>query len=195
MQVAEGLARAGDECVLTGQHPARADLFDRTRHQGNVWAMLKPRSVGELGCGGVDEHTFAAQHWGMWIDYDEVEELDDQANQVTSRSALKLTLDTCCVSALAGDDTTSRPKPKVGVALWAIAGLAADGVARLQLSNAFVRETERLGDDEGRAKRAVYLERAPILPKRAPSVFRWNVSKCNSGDVGEVMPMSRSPRN
>jgi hypothetical protein len=91
-----------------------------------------------------------------------------------------LTLDTCCVSALANPQETNDPF-EVST-LEQIVALACDGVIRIQITTACERDSARWKDPVGRETRLTWLASAsPILC--ASGVFRLNVSAINGRDV------------
>ena len=91
-----------------------------------------------------------------------------------------LTLDTSCVSALANPQD-SNELCEVD-AVTRIVDSARDRRVRLQLTTAYDRDFERFTVAEGRASRLAWLAQAPAL-RRAPGVFRLDVSALDAGDV------------
>jgi hypothetical protein len=91
-----------------------------------------------------------------------------------------LTLDTCCISALANPTATNDPSEVT--ALQRIVDLALEGRVQLQVTAAYERDAIRWRCVDGQAARAAWLASAPELP-RAPGGFRLDVSELQGGDV------------
>jgi hypothetical protein len=92
-----------------------------------------------------------------------------------------LTLDTCCISALANPMGT-EDRSEVA-ALERIVDLAREGRVQLQVAAAYERDASRWHDVEGLATRAAWLASVPEL-RRAPGIFRLDVSQLGADMLG-----------
>lgn len=94
-------------------------------------------------------------------------------------SAVIVTLDTCCVSAIAHDEPAHAEQVE---AIGALIDLARVGRVGLQVTAAYERDFERLRDEGKRSERLAWLSTAPVI-ETVGGVLRWDVSVWDGLDV------------
>jgi hypothetical protein len=94
-------------------------------------------------------------------------------------AAVVVTLDTCCVSAIAHDEAAHGEQVE---AIGALIDLARVGRIGLQVTTAYERDFERLRDEGKRSERLAWLSTAPVIDT-VGGVLRWDVSVWDGLDV------------
>ena len=95
--------------------------------------------------------------------------------------ALRFTLDTTCVIAMAKTESGNPPTELDAIAR--LIDMARAGRVELQLTASYDRDFDRYRSPEGRSRQLEWLSNVPVIPERAPGLFVIGVSVLDGPDV------------
>jgi hypothetical protein len=95
--------------------------------------------------------------------------------------ALRFTLDTACVIAMAKEESGNPPSELDAISR--LIDMARVGRLELQLTASYDRDFDRYRSAEGRSRQLEWLSNVPVVPERASGLFVIGVSSLDGPDI------------